>query len=167
MHAPLAKEARAQSAPAYTASASSSQAIPQELFRRLQQSPPTQPPQPIPSQSPTRIVASSTPQWTWTNAHCKAWLYEVCITLLNYSVERALALCWKFLGFGPTLYAMDRSEWEALLGRYDGMGVYSLLLGVRHQAGAAPDDVVRASRDGHANGKEEKSAKRMSRRRKH
>ena len=50
-------------------------------------------------------------------------------------------MCNKFVGFGPTLYAMERMEWEALLGRYNGMGVYSTLWGLKHQAGAVPENI--------------------------
>ncbi|KAH7351262.1 hypothetical protein BKA65DRAFT_550224 [Rhexocercosporidium sp. MPI-PUGE-AT-0058] len=170
------KEAISPPVPTYRAAMSPNEAIPHQLSQYLQRSPPPSPysqtPPPRLSLSSRRISPSSTPQWTWTNAHCKAWLYEVCTTLLNYSVEDAQAMCEKFLGFGPTLYAMDRADWEALLGQYNGMGVYSLLLSARHQAGAVPESVdmllengERVSREGGGNRKEKK-AKRVSWRRK-
>ncbi|PVH89125.1 hypothetical protein DL98DRAFT_523937 [Cadophora sp. DSE1049] len=112
-----------------------------------------------------RITASG------TNAQCKAWIYEICVVQLGYSSENAEAMCSKFVGFGPTLYTMDRMEWEALLGRYSGMGVYSTLLGLRRQAGAVPENIDMPLENGNnvndnAYGKDEKKLKRRSWRKK-
>ncbi|KAH7399818.1 hypothetical protein BKA64DRAFT_777902 [Cadophora sp. MPI-SDFR-AT-0126] len=119
----------------------------------------------------SRITTSNTPQWTWTNVHCKAWIYEICIIQLGYSSENAETICNKFLGIGPTLYAMDRVDWEALLGRYNGMGVYSTLLSLRNQAGAVPENIEMSVENGNnvngnADGEDEKKLKRRSWRKK-
>jgi len=80
-------------------------------------------------------------------------------------------MCNRFMGFGPTLYAMERMEWEALLGRYNGMGVYRTLLGLRYQAGAVPVNIeipLEAVKhvSGGAEGKDDRKLKRRSWRKK-
>lgn len=66
---------------------------------------------------------------------------------------------------------MERMEWEALLGRYNGMGVYSTLWGLRHQAGAVPENIEMPLESGShvsgsAAGREERKLKRRSWRKK-
>ncbi|KAK0103910.1 hypothetical protein ONS96_005018 [Cadophora gregata f. sp. sojae] len=119
------------------------------------------------SPSRPRITASSIPQWTWTNAHCKAWIYEVCVVQLRYTSQNAEAICNKFTGFGTTLYTMDRTDWEALLGLYNGMGIYSIILSLKHHADAVMEGIYMPLENGNNNngngiGKEETKSRRRS-----
>jgi hypothetical protein len=91
----------------------------------------------------TTIKAANVPQWAWTNAQCKEWLFAVCYDTLGLTGEEAKVISDKFDGFGPVLYCMDYKEWYKLLGSENrARGVYATLLNVQHEPGAIPDGMV-------------------------
>ncbi|KAL2065841.1 hypothetical protein VTL71DRAFT_3511 [Oculimacula yallundae] len=109
----------------------------------------TTPPPPyssIPSTSPssprTQILASSTPQWTWTTAQCREWLEAVLVHYMGFYSGAAVDKALEMEGFGPNIYLRSKGEWIELLGEENGKGVYAMLLAVRDQEGAVPEGVM-------------------------
>lgn len=86
------------------------------------------------------IQASSTPQWRWTNAQCRDWITLVLTKYSGKEPETARALAKQFKGFGPNLYILSWTEWDAWLGP-DGQAIFAILMEVRDEKGAVPSTV--------------------------
>jgi hypothetical protein len=86
------------------------------------------------SPSTSSIKASDTPQWRWTALQCKAWLFAVLTTYMNYDSAGAEAEVSKLGGYGPNIYFRTSEAWIELLGRENGSGLYLMLFQVRHRA---------------------------------
>jgi hypothetical protein len=102
----------------------------------------------LPEQVPVTensIKATDIPQWIWTNAQCREWLFAVCSESLGLGVEESKAISEKFEGYGPNIYCLKFEDWLNILGS-NPMGraysVYSTLLSIRHEKGAVPKNVV-------------------------
>ncbi len=94
--------------------------------------------------NPFRIRASSTPQWSWSNKECKAWLVAVLVEYCGRDEEGARGTAETVFatgGFGPSLYLMTSETWMRYLGQRDGNLVYSLLLACKNKRGAVPRNV--------------------------
>lgn len=87
------------------------------------------------------ILATDVPQWTWSNAQCREWLFVVYTSLLNLGIEESRDVAEAFVGFGPELYMMRLDEWDKLVGKDRARSVYALLLSRRHEDGAAPRSI--------------------------
>lgn len=88
------------------------------------------------------IQASDTPQWLWSNAQCRAWLYAVCITYLDYTEEAAHAEAARFKGMGVYLYSRNRHGWTTKMGQENGTSVYNLLISQASKPGAVPPGIA-------------------------
>jgi hypothetical protein len=109
--------------PAYTAS----------QFAQLQR---------VPKYTPI-IKASDVPQWLWTNAQCKDWLFAVCHVSLGLTGEEAKAITDKFDGCGPVIYMMEYVDWIKLLGTENrAQSIYAYVVNSQQEPGAIPDGVV-------------------------
>jgi hypothetical protein len=96
----------------------------------------------VPNYTPI-IKASDVPQWLWTNAQCKDWLFAVCHVSLGLTGEEAKAITAKFDGCGPVIYMMEYVDWIKLLGTQNrAQSVYAYVVNTQHEPGAIPDGVV-------------------------
>lgn len=89
----------------------------------------------------SNITASNTPQWHWSKLQCKAWLFAVLTTYMDYDATTAEAIVSKLEGYGPNIYSRTKESWTELLGYENGNGLYLMLLSIRHQKGAIPRNV--------------------------
>ena len=97
---------------------------------------------PPPYQEPETIAPTSVPQWLWTNAQCREWVFQLCVETLGLSVEESRSISDRFDGYGPNIYTMTTAGWEGLLGtKQRGCGVYSAVLSMRDRKGAVPKNV--------------------------
>jgi len=88
------------------------------------------------------ITARSTPQWRWTNAECRAWIFEVLVKYLGHTNQAACQKAEKFVGFGPALWSLDREAWEQYLGEVEGQSVFRLLVSMCREFGTIPRGVA-------------------------
>ncbi|KAE9376295.1 hypothetical protein N431DRAFT_462140 [Stipitochalara longipes BDJ] len=89
------------------------------------------------------IMPTDTPQWVWTNAECKEWLFAVCYENLGLSGEESKAISDNFDGFGPVIYCMDQTDWKKLLGtNHRANGVYAMVYNLMSAPGAVPPGLI-------------------------
>lgn len=84
------------------------------------------------------ITARSTPQWRWTNAKCRAWIFEVLVKYLGHTHKAACEKAEKFAGFGPFLWSLDCVQWKEYLGAAEGQSVFTLLVSMCKEMGTIP-----------------------------
>jgi hypothetical protein len=100
---------------------------------------------PLPAQfslpTTSDIKASDTPQWRWTTLQCKAWLFAVLTTYMDYDAAGAEAIASRLEGYGPNIYSRTTESWAALLGRENGNGLYLMLLAIKRDKGAIPRNI--------------------------
>lgn len=66
------------------------------------------------------IKATDVPQWLWTNAQCRAWLYSIFRDYLDYAHDKAENEALSFLGMGCNLYNNNAKNWRDLSGTVAG-----------------------------------------------
>lgn len=59
-------------------------------------------------------LASETPQWTWNNKRCRAWLEAIAVWYLGYDEIKAKQAANRFADFGPTLLYHDSLRWQEI-----------------------------------------------------
>lgn len=85
------------------------------------------------------IKASDMPQWLWSNAESRAWIFAVCVAYLNYSPEESEGAANKFKGMGNQLFARTLIEWGDILPcREDANSMHSLIMSRMHLKGGMP-----------------------------
>lgn len=87
------------------------------------------------------IKPTDTPQWKWTAKQCKAWLFLVLTTSLDYDPATAEAIASRLDGYGPNMYNRNMDDWIKILGPENGGGLYLTLLTIRHEKGAIPKGI--------------------------
>jgi hypothetical protein len=85
------------------------------------------------------ISASSVPQWLWTNAQCRAWLFAILTTSLGNSKSDALIKAENVKSFGPYSWSMDDVQWRRYLGKEDVQSVFNLLVSVSNEQRTVPN----------------------------
>jgi hypothetical protein len=92
----------------------------------------------------TEIKATDTPQWIWTNAQCRAWIFAVCSKNLGLGVEESKIISEKFEGYGPNIYCLKFENWVDIFGSDNpsrAESVYSTILGLQDEEGAVPKTI--------------------------
>jgi hypothetical protein len=58
------------------------------------------------------IRAKHAPQWRWTNAECRQWIYLVCNHTLGLDVFELSKIADKLEGCGPNINCILLNGWE-------------------------------------------------------
>ena len=58
------------------------------------------------------IEAFSVPQWTWSTAQSRTWVYVRLVEKYDFTPKRAAATASQFVGAGPELYSCNYKDWR-------------------------------------------------------
>ena len=89
------------------------------------------------------IKASDAPQWHWTNAQCREWIFAVCVHNLGLDAEESRMISEKYEGYGPSMYFNDGAYWKYILGSDQrGGSVFAQIFGSRMEKGGLPKGIT-------------------------
>lgn len=94
--------------------------------------------------NPWQVLATKTPQWTWTNTQCREWLTAIGVWYLGYDEDKAKGVAERFVGFGPTLFAKTIQCWEVIfIHKLEANAVCTMIYNLQKEKGAVPKGIGR------------------------
>jgi hypothetical protein len=85
------------------------------------------------------IESFSVPQWTWSTAQSRTWVYVTLVEKYEFTPKRAAATASKFVGAGPELYSCSYKDWQDRTGDLVvGISIRNFIHSHRKAKGAVP-----------------------------